>query len=35
VHDPADGRTWTVLGNDSEGTWPLVRLLRAASGTPV
>jgi hypothetical protein len=35
VHDPGAGHTWTVLGNDAEGTWPLVGLLRAANGTPV
>lgn len=28
VHDPEQGHTWTVLGNDSERAWPLVELLR-------
>jgi CubicO group peptidase (beta-lactamase class C family) len=30
VHCPADQRTWTVIGNTSEGAWPVARQLRAA-----
>ena len=26
-HDPASGRTWTVISNTSEGAWPIVRHL--------
>ena len=28
THDPATGRSWTILSNTTEGAWPLVRQLR-------
>lgn len=30
-HQPGRGLTWSVLSNDSEGAWPVVRLLRGWS----
>ena len=36
VHNPASGRTWTVVSNTSDGAWPILRLLmdRFADGQP-
>ena len=31
-HDPTTGQTYTVLGNTSEGAWPLLRALAAELG---
>ena len=31
-HDPTTGQTYTVLGNTSEGAWPLLRALTAELG---
>ena len=28
THDPATGRTWTIVSNTTDGAWPLVRQLR-------
>lgn len=28
THDPATGRSWTIMSNTTDGAWPLVRQLR-------
>jgi hypothetical protein len=33
IHDPATATTATVLGNSSEGAWPLARLLLGLATT--
>jgi CubicO group peptidase (beta-lactamase class C family) len=33
VHDPATGRTGTVMANTTDGAWPIARLLADALGT--